>query len=84
MTLTPEQYNKIVTKEYLDEKLDNFITKDEFNQKMNEVLTHLDGITKKLDNMGQEATSNIVAHDRLEEEISSHELRIKNLELKTI
>lgn len=29
MTLTPEQFNKLVTKEYLDERLENMATKED-------------------------------------------------------
>lgn len=43
MTLTPEQFNKLVTKDYLDEKLVDKATKEDINS----VLTAVDAVVKK-------------------------------------
>ena len=77
MSLTPEQFNKLVTKDYLDEKLVNYATKADISL----VLTAIDGLAKKIDNSNQEASSNIGAHDRLDEKLDNHETRINTLEL---
>ncbi|KKR21049.1 MAG: hypothetical protein UT48_C0015G0010 [Parcubacteria group bacterium GW2011_GWE2_39_37] len=81
MTLTPEEFNKIPSKEDLN-RLEEKVEKIE--EKINTVMDVLDGISNKLDVISQEATSNIAAHDRMSEELDNHDLRIKNLELKTI
>ncbi|KKR21053.1 MAG: hypothetical protein UT48_C0015G0014 [Parcubacteria group bacterium GW2011_GWE2_39_37] len=77
MTLTPEQFNKIALKK----DLEKYATKDDLVEMKTEILTVLDGIAKKLDNMSQEATSNIVAHDRMNEKIDEHDVKINKLEL---
>jgi hypothetical protein len=47
MTLTPEQFNKLVTKDDLDEKLGNFYTKSEMDKRFDQVLTATDAVMKK-------------------------------------
>ncbi|MFH1255466.1 MAG: hypothetical protein V1667_03285 [bacterium] len=106
MPLTPEQFNKIVTKEEfkelkeefkelkedvkkIDDKLNKviveavnikedmkeFVKKDHFDKKMDEVLSAVDKITKKYEDHKIEHISNLAAHDRFEG-------RIKGLEKK--
>ena len=73
MPLTPEQFNKLVTKDdlkELEERLDAKIDK-----KIDRVLTAVDGIAKKHKDFETELAANQGAHDRFEE-------RIKNLEKK--
>ena len=45
MTLTPEQFNKLATKE----DLKNLITKDYFDKKIDKILTIVDGIAKNFE-----------------------------------
>lgn len=82
MTLTPEQFNLLATKEDLKEELQQFATKSEMKESFDAVLDVLDGIVKKLDTIEQELTSNIAAHDRMDEKICDHESRIAKLEFK--
>jgi ribosomal protein L19E len=71
MPLTPEQFNKLVTKEDLDDKLKNLATKEDINK----ILVAVDGIAKKHEDFKIELVSNQAAHDRFEE-------RMKGLEKK--
>jgi hypothetical protein len=70
MTLTSEQFNKLVIKEdfnRLEKKVDRLV------ENMSLVLSAVDGITKEYKDHKVEHASNIVAHDRFES-------RIKQLE----
>ena len=73
MPLTPEQFNKLVTKDYLEEKLaeklENMATKEDVDK----ILTAVDGIARKHQEFEVELISNQVAHDRFK-------TRIKQLE----
>ncbi|MDO8593248.1 MAG: hypothetical protein Q7R92_05855 [bacterium] len=60
MPLTPEQFNKLVTKEYLEEKLENLATK----QDVRNILAAVDGIAKKHQNFETELAANQGAHGR--------------------
>ncbi|MDP2709135.1 MAG: hypothetical protein Q8O93_03755 [bacterium] len=80
MTLTPEQFNKLVTKEYFEEKLKDLSTKEDINK----VLAAVDGIAKKHKDFEVELAANQGAHDRMSEYIKKHETRIKKLELKKV
>ncbi|MDP2708731.1 MAG: hypothetical protein Q8O93_01600 [bacterium] len=77
MTLTPEQFNKIVTKEILKEDLKELEERlgAKIDKKMDEVLTAVDGIAKKHEDFKTEMVANQGAHDRFE-------VRIKGLEKK--
>jgi len=70
MPLTPEQFNKLVTKDDLDEKLKNMATKEDVHK----ILAAVDGIAKKHEDFETELTANQGSHDRFES-------RIKKLEL---
>lgn len=61
MSHTPEQFNKLVTKDYLDEKLKSYVGEDKFNEKFDKVFSVLDTIVKKLDNLEAENVANIEA-----------------------
>lgn len=67
MPLTPEQFNKLATKEDLasfqQEVRESIVTKQEFYNTM-------DAVVKKLDNIEHAFVSNLAAHDRFEERIS--------------
>ncbi|MBI2459129.1 MAG: hypothetical protein HYV53_01080 [Parcubacteria group bacterium] len=81
MSLTPEQFNKLVTKDYfeekLEEKLKNLATKEDIDK----VLTAVDGIAHKHQGFEVEMAANQGAHNRLGKNIAGHEIRIKKLEL---
>jgi len=49
MTLTPEQFNLLATKEDLKELEERLVSKEEFNEFKNDVFGALDGVVKKLD-----------------------------------
>lgn len=69
MTITPEQFSKIVLKEDLEE----LATKKEISELKDELLTVMDTIVKKLDKMDHGFMSNQVAHDRFEHRITKLE-----------
>jgi len=66
MTLTPEQFNKLATKK----DLDKYFTKEDGDNLRNDVLTAMDAIVKKLDNIEHAFVSNMAAHDRFENRIT--------------
>ena len=72
MPLTPEQFNKITTKDEFNE-LKADVRK--IDGKIDKLLGAVEGIATKHKNFGLEMVSNQAAHDRFEE-------RIKNLEKK--
>ena len=79
MTLTPEQFNKLSTKEDLDKfkqemRQDN-ISKKDFHSLM-------DVVIKKLDNIEHSFISNMAAHDRFEESIVTLKDKVAILEQK--
>jgi tetrahydromethanopterin S-methyltransferase subunit G len=80
MTLTPEQFNKLATKE----DLKKFYTKNEMDEKFDKVLTAVDGVAKKLENIETELLSNQVAHDRFENRFVIIEKRLDKVEAKVI
>jgi peptidoglycan hydrolase CwlO-like protein len=74
MTLTPEQFNQLVTKtEFNELKSDVNDIKDGVKQ----LLTAIDGLANKIDKQEIEFTSNIAAHDRFEEKIAKIETQLK-------
>jgi predicted nucleic acid-binding Zn-ribbon protein len=77
MSLSPEQFNKLVTKDEFNELKSEV---SEINEKINSMITALDGIAKIVLDIKDEFASNIGAHDRFEASIDSHESRIKTLE----
>ena len=80
MTLSPEQFAKISTKEdlaELEEKMDH-----KMDQKIDKVLNAVDGLAKKFDNFHAEMAANQAAHDRFEESIAELKKRVGQLERK--
>jgi len=57
----------------IKEKMENYVTKEEFNKKMDEVLTNTDGLAKKVEKAQDEQMANLSAHDRFEERITKLE-----------
>lgn len=77
MPLTPEQFDKLATKEDLKELKREVATKEDVNK----ILTAVDGIAHKHQNFEVEMTANLGAHDRMNKKIDGHEARLKKLEL---
>ncbi|MFH1427108.1 MAG: hypothetical protein ABIG60_01090 [Patescibacteria group bacterium] len=68
MTLSPEQFNKLVTKdEFKEIKVDI----NEIKGNVRKLVTAVDGIAKKHDNFEKELISNQGAHDKFQENINS-------------
>ncbi|PIR93416.1 hypothetical protein COT99_00850 [Candidatus Falkowbacteria bacterium CG10_big_fil_rev_8_21_14_0_10_43_10] len=57
----------------IKEGVNDYVTKEEFNKKIDQVLTNTDGLAKKVEKVEQEQTANIAAHDRFEERITKLE-----------
>jgi len=81
MSLTPEQFAKLTTKDEFNELRKDFKKMD---GKIDQLLTVVDGIAKKHDDFKVELVSNQGAHDRMSEAIANHEIRMKKLELKNV
>lgn len=77
MTLTPEQFNKLATKEDLKE----FLKKEEFEEAKSEILGAVDAVMHKLDDIEHAFVSNQAAHDRFETRLQRIE---KHLGLKVL
>jgi len=75
MTLTPEQFNKLATKE----DLKDFVTKGELREVKSEILGAVDAVMHKLDDIEHAFVSNQAAHDRFENRLERIE---KHLGLK--
>ena len=69
MTLTPEQFNQIVTKEDFNDLREEMVTKKEHD----EVMDTLDAVMKKLDTIEHAFVFNQAAHDRFEQRITKIE-----------
>jgi hypothetical protein len=72
MTLTPEQFNKLATKEDLKE----FVKKEEFEEAKNEILGAVDAVMHKLDDIEHAFVSNQAAHDRFESRLERIEKQL--------
>jgi peptidoglycan hydrolase CwlO-like protein len=66
MPLTPEQFDKLVTKEEFNELKDEV---KEIGSNVKKILTSVDGIAKKQQTFEVELVSNQAAHDRFEKRI---------------
>ena len=75
MTLTPEQFNNLATKE----DLLSVASKHELQEMKNEILTAIDGLARNMNNVNADRVANMAAHDRFETRITVIE---KKLELK--
>lgn len=84
MTQTPEQFNKLATKEDVERLEEKFVTKDEFGNRMDAMMEVLDHVVKKLDNFESNQSINQSAHDRMQEVADNHEIRVTKLETKCI
>lgn len=77
MPLTPEQFNKIATKEELNELKTEI---KEISANVKKILTVVDGIATKHKDFQTEMASNQGAHDRMQKTAANHEIIIKKLE----
>jgi peptidoglycan hydrolase CwlO-like protein len=77
MTLTPEQFSKLVTK---DEHNELKRQVDKIDKNVEKLVTAVDGLAKKFDKFDQELTMIVSAHDRFQGKLDNHEIRIKKLE----
>lgn len=73
MSLTAEQFNKLATKE----DLQDFATKTELTDAKSEILGAVDSVIKKLDNIEHAFVSNLAAHDRFEKRLSRIEKHLQ-------
>ena len=81
MTLTPKQFNKLVTKDEFNEFKGEMM---EMKGDVSKILTAVDGLAKSVKDIKTEMASNQGAHDRLADNINNHEVRIKKLEYKNV
>ncbi len=73
MTLTPEQFNKLATKDdlkNLEQKVDGLA------ENVSYLVTAVDGIVHEMKNINSELTANIGAHDRFEDRITKIEKKL--------
>jgi uncharacterized protein YoxC len=70
MTLTPEDFNKIVLKEEFNELRDDVT---EIKGDVKKILTAVDGLAKNVSDMEHAFVSNMAAHDRFEQRIANIE-----------
>ena len=81
---TKDDFDKMLVRQInLEGKVENIeenmMTKDD----KDEILTAIDGITKKHKDFNTEKTANQGAHDRMQKNINKNSKRITKLELKT-
>ena len=79
MTLSIEQFKKIATRDDLT-RVEHKV--DDLDNKFSQILTAIDGLTKKVDSFTSEMAANISAHDRFSRSISNIEYRIDKVEYK--
>ena len=80
MTTSIEQFNKLITRDEFNEKWEEVATKDDINM----ILTAIDGLAKKTEISEQERFMNQSAHDRFQNKLDNHEVRINKLEKQTV
>lgn len=74
MTITPEQFNKITTKDEFNELKEAVLDMEKkFDNKLDTLLTVVDGLAKNLSDNQVERIANIAAHDRFEARIATVE-----------
>ena len=80
MSLTPEQFDILVTKDDLKEAIT--ASEERITKKIDNVLTAIDGIAHKHKSFETEMTANIGAHDRFEKKFIKTNGRVEVLEKK--
>ena len=71
MTLTPEQFNKISTKDDVERAIRE--SEERLGMKIDRVLSAVDGIAKRHEDFEKELTANQAAHDRFEKRFAGLE-----------
>jgi len=79
MTITPEQFNKLATKQDIKDMEERLVSKAEFNK----VLTSVDGLAEKIDNFQTELAANRGTHDRFEQKSIRTDKQLSVIERKT-
>jgi hypothetical protein len=82
MPLTPEQFDKLVTKEYFEEKLAEKLEGIATKKDIDRVLSAVDGIVLKHKKFESEMAANVGAHDRFEKKLTESNGRVEVLERK--
>ncbi len=80
MTLTPEQFNKLATKDEFNELKDQVSDLDE---KFDHMLTIMDGIAKNVRDIKGDQAANLGAHYRFEERLEKLESKVKLVSIKS-
>ncbi len=83
MTLTPKQFNMLASKQDLKDLEARLVSKIDFDEKFDKLLTAVDGLAKKVNDFQAELASNQTAHDRMQKYIESLDKRITKVELRT-
>jgi len=68
MTITPEQFNKIATKEDVKQSIQE--SEERVRKDISGVLSAVDGVAKEFKDHKTEHTANLAAHDRMQGEIN--------------
>jgi len=76
MSLSPEQFALLATKEDLKEMEERMASKADSQI----ILSAVDGLAKNVVKFQEDVTSNQGAHDRIDETVDDHEVRIGKLE----
>ena len=71
MTMTPEQFNQLAIKE----DLKDLVTKEYLDKKVDKVLNSVDGLVKRFDVIETEFEMDKLAHDRMQKQIDKLELK---------
>jgi len=77
MSLSPEQFALLATKEEhkeLEAKV------DKISVNVDKILSSVDGLAKNVVKFQEDITSNQGAHDRIDETVNGHEVRIGKME----
>lgn len=82
MTLTIKQFSQMATKQDLKDL--EYRMDEKIDKKFDRVLTAVDGVAKKLENIETELLSNQTAHDRFENRFIIIEKRLDKVEAKTV
>ena len=76
MAISPEQFNKLATKEDLNELREELASKEDAHK----VLSSVDGLAKRFDTIETEFKMDKIAHDRIQKDVDDIK---EKLELKT-
>lgn len=63
--LTPEQFDILATKDDLEDLRSDMISKEEYKEGLDIILTAVNGLTKLVKDFQAELASNQAAHDRI-------------------